>query len=82
MGDDKLAEVVTQDVIDTVCDDTAPEFEGLLDRIDYDGRMGEYVEEIIATLVEKFGLTQEQEDELASRLSWKLFLLPKHPSQR
>lgn len=77
--DDKLAEVLTQDVIDTTCDEMAPELEDLLDRIDDDGRMSEYVEEITAVLVEKFGLTQEQEDELASRLAWKLHLLPKHP---
>lgn len=77
--DDQLAEVVTQNVIDTTCDDAAFELESLLDRIDDDGRMGDYIEEIAAMLVERFGLTKEQEDELANRLAWKLFLLPAFP---
>lgn len=79
--DDQLAEVVTQNVIDTTCDDMAPELEDSLDRIDDDGRMSEYIEEITAMLVEKFGLTQDQEDELANRLAWKLFLLPPPPKR-
>jgi hypothetical protein len=77
--DDKLTQIVTQDVLDTTCDDMAPQLECELDGIDDHG-MCDYLEAIVGELVEKLGLSQEQEDELANRLSWRLVLLPKQPS--
>jgi hypothetical protein len=76
---DRLAEIVTQDVLNTTSDDMAPQLECTLDAID-DYGMSDYLEAITCELAEKFGLTQEQEDELANRISWRLVLLPKQPS--
>lgn len=46
----------------------------LLGRID--DVMEEHMQGVIATLAELYDLTEEQQDELADRLCWRLVLLP------
>lgn len=42
-----------------------------------DDVMEEHMQGVIETLAELYDLTEEQQDELADRLCWRLVLLPK-----
>ena len=69
-----LPEELTESTIEETCDLNNSTLECLLDQID--DPMSDYMDEIVELLVEQFGLDEKQTDELQSRLTWKLTLLP------
>ncbi len=52
-------------------DDASSDLQGRIDDV-----MEEHMQGVISTLAELYDLTEEQQDELADRLCWRLVLLP------
>lgn len=57
--------------VSDVYDDASGELQGRIDDV-----MEEHMQGVIDTLAELYDLTEEQQDELADRLCWRLVLLP------